>query len=88
MVMRHFQNYTVEKASEVTHTPMINAGDGTNEHPTQALLDLYTMSKELNGLEDKVKAAGTDDVFQTYRVRQKPPKTTYSCLKSAKTFSS
>ncbi|WP_154836013.1 aspartate/ornithine carbamoyltransferase family protein [Staphylococcus pasteuri] len=58
MVMRHFQNYTVEKASKITHIPMINAGDGTNEHPTQALLDLYTMTKELNGLEDKVIGIG------------------------------
>lgn len=60
MVMRHFQNYTVEKASKVTHIPMINAGDGTNEHPTQALLDLYTMTKELNGLENKVIGIGGD----------------------------
>ena len=60
MVMRHFQNYTVEKASKITHIPMINAGDGTNEHPTQALLDLYTMTKELNGLEDKVIGIGGD----------------------------
>ena len=60
MVMRHFQNYTVEKASKITHVPIINAGDGTNEHPTQALLDLYTMSKELNGLENKVIGIGGD----------------------------
>jgi len=60
MVMRHFQNYTVEKASKITHVPIINAGDGTNEHPTQALLDLYTMSKELNGLENKVIDIGGD----------------------------
>lgn len=60
MVMRHFQNYTVEKASKITHIPMINDGDGTNEHPTQALLDLYTMTKELNGLEDKVIGIGGD----------------------------
>ena len=60
MVMRHFQNYTVEKASKITHIPMINAGDGTNEHPTQALLDLYTMTKELNGLEDIVIGIGGD----------------------------
>ena len=45
MVMRHFQNYTVEKASKITHIPMINAGDGTNE---------------LNGLEDKVIGIGGD----------------------------
>ncbi|WP_458554315.1 aspartate/ornithine carbamoyltransferase family protein [Staphylococcus epidermidis] len=60
MVMRHFQNYAVEKASKMTHIPMINAGDGTNEHPTQALLDLYTMSKELKGLEDKIIGVGGD----------------------------
>lgn len=34
MVMRHFQNFTVKKASNLINIPMINAGDGTNEHPT------------------------------------------------------
>ena len=36
---------SVEKASQASNVPVINAGDGTGEHPTQALLDLYTIRK-------------------------------------------
>ncbi|WP_415429554.1 aspartate carbamoyltransferase [Staphylococcus capitis] len=60
MVMRHYENFAVEKASNITNIPMINAGDGTNEHPTQALLDLYTMTKELGGLDNKIIGIGGD----------------------------
>jgi aspartate carbamoyltransferase catalytic subunit len=43
----------LQELAEKIKVPLINAGDGNNEHPTQALLDLYTMSKhfgELRGL--------------------------------------
>ena len=36
-----------EAASEVCHVPIINAGDGAGEHPTQTLVDLYTIRQEL-----------------------------------------
>lgn len=35
----------LEELAEKVNVPLINAGDGNNEHPTQALLDLYTMKK-------------------------------------------
>ncbi len=38
---------TVGRAAEVSPVPIINAGDGSGEHPTQALLDLYTLRSEL-----------------------------------------
>lgn len=52
IVIRHPKPFSVEKASLVTSTPILNAGDGSNEHPTQGLLDLYTIEKELGRLND------------------------------------
>jgi aspartate carbamoyltransferase catalytic subunit len=37
--------------AEKVHIPLVNAGDGNNEHPTQGLLDLYTMQKEFGSLK-------------------------------------
>ena len=48
IVMRHPENGSVQKFAEASRVPVINAGDGSNEHPSQALLDLYTIQKELS----------------------------------------
>jgi len=48
IVLRHPENGSVQKFSEASRVPVINAGDGSNEHPSQALLDLYTVQKELS----------------------------------------
>lgn len=45
MVLRHPQPGKVSQASSLSNIPVINAGDGSGEHPTQALLDLYTIYK-------------------------------------------
>jgi aspartate carbamoyltransferase catalytic subunit len=45
--MRHPQSGSVAEFAEGSRVPVINGGDGANEHPTQALLDLYTIQKEL-----------------------------------------
>ena len=47
IVMRHPDEDSVKSFSEASRVPVINGGDGSNEHPTQALLDLYTIKKEL-----------------------------------------
>lgn len=47
IAMRHPQAGSVEEFARASRVPVINGGDGANEHPTQALLDLYTISKEL-----------------------------------------
>ena len=42
-----------QRAANVCHKPVINAGDGTGEHPSQALLDVFTIREEIgtvNGL--------------------------------------
>jgi len=48
IVMRHPENGSVRKFAEASRVPVINAGDGSNEHPSQALLDLFTIQKELS----------------------------------------
>src|SRR5690606_41428669 len=52
IVMRHPQPGSVSEFARASRVPVINAGDGPNEHPSQALLDLYTIRKEL-GSQDK-----------------------------------
>jgi aspartate carbamoyltransferase catalytic subunit len=47
IVMRHPLEGSARYAAEVSGVPVINAGDGPSEHPSQALLDLYTIRKEL-----------------------------------------
>jgi aspartate carbamoyltransferase len=46
IVLRHPEKGAAERAVKVAHVPVINAGDGNGEHPTQALLDLYTIFEE------------------------------------------
>ncbi len=43
IVMRHNEAGSAEKAAQVSNIPIINAGDGAGQHPTQALLDLFTI---------------------------------------------
>jgi aspartate carbamoyltransferase catalytic subunit len=52
IVIRHPENGAAKKASLVSQIPVINAGDGTGQHPTQSLIDLYTISKELGQIDD------------------------------------
>lgn len=47
IAMRHPQEGSVAEFAEASRVPVINGGDGANEHPTQALLDLYTIKKEV-----------------------------------------
>ncbi|PSC67787.1 Aspartate carbamoyltransferase chloroplastic [Micractinium conductrix] len=51
VVLRHFQAGSAEKAAAAANIPIINAGDGPGQHPTQALLDVYTIQRELGRLE-------------------------------------
>jgi len=50
IVMRHYELGAAEKAALVSSVPIINAGDGPGEHPTQSLLDMYTIKKEYGAL--------------------------------------
>ncbi|MFH1563562.1 MAG: aspartate carbamoyltransferase [Nitrospirota bacterium] len=52
IVLRHYEEGSSKIASEVSPVPIINAGDGAGQHPTQALLDIYTIQKELGRIDD------------------------------------
>ncbi len=51
IVMRHPKEGSARFASEVASVPVINAGDGANQHPTQTLLDLYSIRKTQGSLD-------------------------------------
>lgn len=53
IVMRHPKDGAARFAADVSKVPVINAGDGANEHPSQTLLDLYTIKKEFGTIENK-----------------------------------
>ncbi len=53
LVVRHAASGAAEQISRWIDVPVINAGDGTHEHPTQALLDGYTLTRRLGTLEGK-----------------------------------
>jgi aspartate carbamoyltransferase len=51
IVVRHPEIGSANRAAEAAEVPVINAGDGAGQHPTQALLDLYTLKSELGSLD-------------------------------------
>lgn len=51
IVLRHPEIGAAKRAAQVSTVPIINAGDGAGEHPTQALLDFYTIWREQESLE-------------------------------------
>jgi aspartate carbamoyltransferase catalytic subunit len=68
IVMRHNEVGAARKAAAVSGVPVINAGDGAGQHPTQALLDLYTIQKEI-GKIDGLRIAMVGDLAQGRTVR-------------------
>jgi len=52
IVLRHPRTGSAKEAADTTPVPVINAGDGAGQHPTQALLDVYTIYKELGTLKN------------------------------------
>lgn len=53
IVMRHHLDGSTRLAAEHSSVPVISGGDGAHEHPTQTLLDLYTIKRERGGIEGK-----------------------------------
>ncbi|MDL2269928.1 aspartate carbamoyltransferase [Desulfosarcina sp. OttesenSCG-928-G17] len=51
IVMRHNEAGSAAKAAAISHIPVLNAGDGAGQHPTQALLDIYTISDAFSGIQ-------------------------------------
>lgn len=52
IVIRHFEQGAAAVAARSSSIPVVNGGDGPGEHPTQALLDLYTIRHELGRIDD------------------------------------
>lgn len=61
IVIRHPEIGSAQKAADVAKNPVINGGDGPNQHPTQTLLDLYTMHKS-KGTAENLKLAMVGDL--------------------------
>ncbi|MBI2088478.1 MAG: aspartate carbamoyltransferase [Deltaproteobacteria bacterium] len=51
LVIRHYWDGAVQAMAEFADVPVVNAGDGSHEHPTQTLCDLYTLKKEKGNLK-------------------------------------
>jgi aspartate carbamoyltransferase catalytic subunit len=51
IVLRHKYDGSAKFASEISEVPVINAGDGKNEHPTQSLIDLFTIKERFGGID-------------------------------------
>ena len=60
IVLRHEAPGVAARAAEVSPVPLINGGDGSNEHPTQALIDMYTILHELGRLSSLRVGMGFD----------------------------
>jgi aspartate carbamoyltransferase catalytic subunit len=68
IVIRHYEVGAAKRAAAVSRVPVINAGDGVGQHPTQALLDLYTIHKEIGAI-DGLRVAMVGDLAQGRTVR-------------------
>ena len=68
IVLRHHEMGAAKRAAAISKIPIINAGDGAGQHPTQALLDLYTIRREL-GKIDGIKIAFVGDLKYGRTVR-------------------
>ena len=68
LVIRHHEVGASRRAAAVSSVPVINAGDGRGQHPTQALLDLYTIVQERGGV-DGLRIAMVGDLANGRTVR-------------------
>jgi carbamoyl-phosphate synthase/aspartate carbamoyltransferase len=67
IVLRHPEKGMVEKAAKISTVPVINGGDGDGEHPTQGLLDLFTIHKSFN-LHSKLNILFIGDIMHSRTV--------------------
>ena len=68
IVLRHHEAGAAKRAAAVSAVPVVNAGDGPGQHPTQALVDLYTIQRELGGV-DGITVAMVGDLLNGRTVR-------------------
>lgn len=68
IVLRHYESGAAKAAVEVATVPIINAGDGSGQHPTQSLLDMHTIKQSFSGC-DNLKVALVGDLENGRTVR-------------------
>lgn len=68
IVLRHFESGAARRAAAIAGIPIVNAGDGPGQHPTQALLDVYTIEREIGKL-DGIKVGLVGDLANGRTVR-------------------
>src|SRR5689334_1472284 len=87
IVLRHPQAGSAEEAARVAKKPILNAGDGIGEHPTQALLDLFTIDLELGrGGRSSDGSAGVDGLTITLLGDLKYGRTVHSLARVASLY--
>lgn len=66
LVIRHPEAFSAKSAADVAQIPVMNAGDGPNQHPTQTILDLYTILKKFGRLDHlKIAMVGNQKHYRT-----------------------
>jgi len=68
LVLRHPKNDIMEYLAKYSDVPVINAGDGSNQHPTQALIDVYTI-KQYNSKKEELTIMFTGDLYYSRTIR-------------------
>ncbi|CAK8578192.1 unnamed protein product [Lathyrus sativus] len=68
IVLRHFESGAARRAAAIAGIPIVNAGDGPGQHPSQALLDVYTIEREIGKL-DGIKVGLVGDLANGRTVR-------------------
>jgi aspartate carbamoyltransferase catalytic subunit len=68
IVLRHYRSGSAKRAAEISPVPIINGGDGPAQHPTQALIDLYSIEKLKGGI-DGVSIAFIGDLMNSRTIR-------------------
>ena len=80
IVLRHPLKGSSEKAARVSRIPIINAGDGNGEHPTQALLDMFTIYMELASFGIELDSDTRDPLVITFVGDLKNSRTVHSLI--------
>lgn len=68
IAIRHYENDIAEKITKYSSVPIINAGDGNGQHPTQSLIDIFTIKEELGQIDDIV-IAMVGDLYNGRTIR-------------------
>jgi aspartate carbamoyltransferase catalytic subunit len=80
IVLRHPEKGAAKKAAQVSNIPIINAGDGNGEHPTQALLDIMTIYTELKTRNIDITTDNRDPITITFVGDLKNSRTIHSLI--------